>query len=182
MFLKKLKITHKIFSIIATGMIICASFAVLAVVFGQSQSNTFNEQVVPLDNLRKIQANFRELEYKMAGVQSEIVTSIAAAPHLKHTLKDVETIWAALKVHIPDNEEKKKFEEGLEGFKGMSGRLKQAYLNEDDVEELYDEWLDYKPLILKSIDTLAVEKKSEVSDYYEESNKLITKVSTSLPF
>jgi methyl-accepting chemotaxis protein len=177
MFFKKMKITHKIFGIIATGMIMCASFAILAVVFGQSQANTFNEQVVPLDNLRKIQSKFRELEYKMAGVQSEIVTSIAAAPHLEHAMIDIENLWNALTIYMPDTEEKEKFEKGLQGFKGMSGTLKAAYLNEDDIEDLYDEWLDYKPLILKSIDKMAEAKKSEVSNHYEESNKLIIRVS-----
>ena len=109
------------------------------------------------------QADFRELEYKMAGVQAEIVTPIAAASHLEHKLKDVEALWTELKVHISDNEDMKKFEEGFQGFKGMSGALKQAYTNEDDIEDLYDEWLDYKPLMLKSIDKLADEKKNYAS-------------------
>lgn len=173
MFYKKLKITHKIFGIISTGIIISAIFAALALICGQHQVNTFSRQVTPLDHLRKIQLDFREIEYKMAGVQSEIVTSIAAAPHLEHTLKDVEALWGEISSLLPDVEEKEKFEEGLQGFKQLSGRLKEAYLDEKDIAELYDEWLDYKPLILKSIDKLAEEKKSSVNAYYEDNNKFV---------
>lgn len=177
MFIRKLKITHKIMGIIATGIIISMSFAILAVTFGQKQSNTYLEQITPLDNFRKIQLIFRELEFRMAGVMSEIVTPNAAATDLEYSLKQIDSLWNQLDTLTPDGEDKAKFKKGLIDFKGMSGRLINAYSNEDSIEELYDEWLDYKPLILKTIDRLAEEKKNEVNLYYENNNKFVSLIS-----
>ena len=49
---------------------------------GKKQSNTleeiYSQKVVPLDNLRKIQLIFRELEYRMAAVTSDLVAAIGS--------------------------------------------------------------------------------------------------------
>ena len=177
MLIRRLKISHKIFGIIAIGIIISTTFAILSVSIGSRQTNTYSEQVTPLDNLRKIQLYFRELEFRMAGVQAEIVTPTASATHLNYTMRKIETLWEELKDHIPDIEEKGKYEKGYAGFREIAVKLEKAYANEDDIEELYDEWLDYKPLLLKSIDKLSETKKSEVDVSYQKNTKFITTIS-----
>lgn len=67
MFINKLKITHKIAVLIIIGIIISVSFAFLNIVMGSRQidtlENIYDGNVTPLDNLRKIQLSFREIEF-----------------------------------------------------------------------------------------------------------------------
>lgn len=82
MFLLRLKISHKILAVIIAGIIMSASFAGIAIVMGQKQTDTLKEihfeNVTPLNNLRKIQLLFRALEFRMVGVQAEVTTPTAA--------------------------------------------------------------------------------------------------------
>ncbi|MBC8414054.1 methyl-accepting chemotaxis protein, partial [bacterium] len=192
MFINDMKITHKIYAIIAVGIVLCVAFATIAVgivlcvafatiavLYGQNQSDTYNEKVTPLDNLRKIQLSFREIEYRLAGVQASLVTSTASAEHLGYTLQHIDETWLALKPYLTSGEEMGNFDKGFKGFKMLSVKIKEAYYNEDHdlIAELYDEWLDFKPLIMKSIDHLAKTKKDEVHVFFDNNNHMIKKVS-----
>ena len=80
--LKKLKITHKVLSVIIAGIIISSVFALIAVRTGQKQTSTLEsiyiENVTPLDQLRRIQLYFREIDYQMTGVMSDVVAPVGA--------------------------------------------------------------------------------------------------------
>ncbi len=183
MFFKKLKITHKVAVIIITGIIISVSFALLNIVMGNRQINTleniYNGNVTPLDNLRKIQLSFREIEFYMVGVKSDVVSPVGAGKHLEQQLKDIEDLWSEVRETLSDVESKESFEKGFAGFKGTAKKLLPIYMNGEvgKVEGIYDEWLDHKPLIFKNIDKLSEDQKTAVKDYYEGSKGLIIKIS-----
>ncbi|MBI5663746.1 MAG: methyl-accepting chemotaxis protein [Nitrospirae bacterium] len=182
MFFSKLKITHKVTAIIMTGIIISVSFAFLNMVMGNRQidtlENIYNGNVAPLDNLRKIQLSFREIEFYMVGVKSDVVAPVGAGKHLDKQLKDIEALWSETRETLSDAESKESFEKGFTGFKGIAQKLLPIYMNGEveKVEGIYDEWLDYKPLIFKNIDKLSEDRKTAVKDYYEGSKGLIIKI------
>jgi methyl-accepting chemotaxis protein len=184
MFLLRLKISHKILAVIIAGIIMSASFAGIAIIMGQKQTDTLKEihfeNVTPLNNLRKIQLLFRELEFRMVGVQAEVTTPTAAGNHLEDSLKEIEVLWSGVKNGLTENEEKEKFEKGFRGFNAIAPQLKEAYFNEetDNVEEIYDEWLDYKPLIMKSINKFADILTENVEHNYLDNQRVIKKVNT----
>ncbi len=181
MIFKKLKITHKVTIIIVSGIIIAGALAVQNITMGNRQIETletiYNDNVTPLDNLRKIQLSFREIEFYMTGVTSDVVAPIGAGKHLEKQVKDIEILWNDVSGILTDQESKEKFEKGFKGFKQLSVELLKVYFNEEleRVEEVYDEWLDYKPLIIKSIDKLSENQKASVRDNYVNSKELILK-------
>jgi methyl-accepting chemotaxis protein len=189
--LKKLKITHKIIGVIIAGIIIATAFAVGAVLMGENQTNRLEsiylENVRPLDNLRRIQLIFREIEYRMAGVQADIVGAIPSGKHLEKSLKDIDTAWSDVKHAINGykfSEESKKaieaYEKGYKKFKEIANELKKVYADNDPdkVADLYDRYLDYKPVIFRSIDNLAGRLKDDVRKHYEESRENISTIKT----
>ncbi len=179
--LNKLKITHKISIIIMLGIIIGGALAVQNIYSGNKQIGTlesiFNDNVTPLDNLRKIQLSFREIEFYMTGVTSDVVAPIGAGTHLEKQLQDIEILWADVKIKLPDTEEIGNFEKGFKGFKLMASDLLKIYFDErtEEIEDIYDQWLDHKPLIIKSIDKLAENQTVAVKDNYVESKAFIMK-------
>ncbi|MBC8414763.1 MAG: methyl-accepting chemotaxis protein [Nitrospira sp.] len=182
MFLNKLKISHKIIVVITAGILISSAFAVLTVYMGKGQINRlesiYKKNVIPLDNLRRIQMIFRELEFYMTGVTSDVVAPIGAGMHLEKSIADIDQLWIDLQPHLTDEEAKGQFSEGFRGFKKLASELKTIYLNEkiEDVADVYDEWLDFKPLLYKSIDKLADNQKLSVKDYYESATTLILRI------
>ena len=192
MFLKKLKVAHKILAVIIAGIILSVFFASWAVYLGKKETRTlasiYNENVTPLDNLRNIQLMFREVEFRMTGVQADVVAAIGSGTHLKESLSDIETSWENIKSAIIDYElsdEAKEaietYEKGYAGFKGnVAARLLTVYFdnNAAGVPDLYDEWLDYKPLIMKSIDQFAAILKEAVKEQYLGSQRTASKMNT----
>ncbi|RJR20462.1 MAG: methyl-accepting chemotaxis protein, partial [Nitrospiraceae bacterium] len=182
MFINKLKITHKVAVIIITGIIISGSFALLNMTMGNRQIDTlesiYNENVTPLDNLRKIQLSFREIEFYMTGVMADVVAPVGAGKHLEQQLKDIEGLWSEVRQALSDVESREGFEKGFAGFKATAGKLLPVYANGEveKVSGIYDEWLDNKPLIFRSIDQLSENQKTGVKDYYEGSKRLIVKL------
>jgi methyl-accepting chemotaxis protein len=180
--MKRLKITHKIMLIIITGFIMSGSFAFLNTVMGNRQidtlENIYTKNVIPLDNLRKIQLSFREIESYMTGVISDVVAPVGAGKHLEKQLKDIEALWSETRDTLTDAESKEGFERGFAGFKATAEKLLPIYLNGEveKVAGIYDEWLDHKSLIFKSIDKLSEDQKTAVKDYYEGSKGLIIKI------
>ncbi len=192
MLVKRLKISYKIVSIVLAGIIISSTFAAWSIFFGNKQISTLENiyvgNVTPLDNLRKIQLIFRELEFRMTGVQADVIAPIGSAPHLEQSLKDAEAAWEvvsnSLKKRDLSEDAKnaiKTYEKGYKGFKEqIAGELIKVYLNEDldGVADIYDEWLDFKPLIFKSIDKFADILRGKVEAQYLESQETISNTNT----
>ncbi len=192
MFFKKLKISYKILAVIVSGILLSVFFASWSVYSGKKETKTlasiYNENVTPLDNLRNIQLMFREVEFRMTGVQADVVGAIGSGTHLKKSLGNIETSWKNIKSAIRDydlSDDAKKaietYEKGYSGFKGnIAARLLKVYFdnNPGGVPDLYDEWLDYKPLIMKSIDQLAVIMKEAVKEQYLKSQSTTSKMNT----
>ncbi len=189
MFIAKVKITHKILILTVISTIVLITFAVGAILMGQNQIKTLEtiyiDNFIPLDQLRQIQLKFRELEFRMTGAVANMVTPTAAVNHLKTSIKELDQLWQEASPTIRSNkltEDKNKFEEGYKGFKGIVGEIEAAYMkifyDEDTfpMEDVYDEWLDYKPLILKSIDKIAEHQEASVKNYYEKKKHLIHRV------
>jgi methyl-accepting chemotaxis protein len=158
---------------------------------GSKQTNTleniYSNNVIPLDNLRGIQLEFREIEYRMAGVQADVVGAINSGKHLEEALNTIDTLWSESTEQIYSHnlseehlKELGNFQKGYKGFKAVAAKLLTVYSNNqpDEVSDLFDEWLDYKPLIFKSIDSLAGKMKEDVKDYYVESSQGTAKMRT----
>ncbi len=187
----KIKIRDKILFLTALGIIGLVAFSILTVVIGKKQINALEEiyveKVQPLNKLRQIQLIFRELEFRMAGSIADMVTGTAAVSHLKASIKDVDILWEEINVSLSDEglvEDKSKFEKGYKGLKGFSGEIEKAYMkifydgDTEAMEDAYDSWLDFKPLIFKSIDKMVTEQEASVKELYNRKKELTHKVNT----
>ena len=188
MFLQKIKISHKVLIVIISGIIISASFAAWSVLVNKKEATTlasiYNENVTPLNHLKNIQLIFREIEFRMTGVIADVVAPIGSGTHLEQSLKYIDKAWKNAKNNI--NTDKltddaknaiELFEKGHKGFKENIAvqLLKIYYDNEyEGVDDLYDEWLDYKPMVMKSIDKLVVVLNDNVKEHYEESQSTVS--------
>ncbi len=187
MFLNKMKISQKMFCLTMLATLVFLAFTIGIIAMGKKQLDTFEEiysqKVVPLDNLRKMQLIFRELEYRMAAVTADIVAAIGSGEHLKQAIVDIDVLWNDVNDRIINSdlgEDKKKFETGYNGFKKVAVKLEAVYFEDDpeSVPDLIDEYLDFKPLIFKSIDNMAETQEKEVNEYYLEEQKFISKVNS----
>jgi len=184
MFLKNLKISHKILIVIITGIIASSAFALWSIAVAKKGTNTLQniyvKNVIPLDNLRGIQLIFRELEYRMVGVVADAVAAIGSGHHLEESMTNLDALVTDVHNEMKNYnlsedaiKELETFDNGYAGFKTVAARLKKVYLNNepDEVEDLYDEYLDHKPLIFKSIDSLSERLKNNVKAHYEQSQE-----------
>ncbi len=179
MLFNRIKISHKLWSIVVTGLLIFSLFGIYSYKNNQqyikSLHAVYQKELQPLDNLRIIQTEFREIEYQMAGALSDLVSFAGAGEHLKFTTKDINKRWREFEKSFSGLASKeqtkwiKDFEAGLNGFnKNIQPLLLKAYFDEDTdkIEELYERWLDYKPLLIKSIDGLAGTLKKTTEQVY----------------
>ena len=139
--------------------------------------------MVPLNRLRQIQLLFREIEYRMAAVMSELVAPVGAQEHLNVTLPEIRKLWEESRQTLDAtlfSEEIEQFSQGLDGFAGFVPRLLQAYESEDtdQIEEAIDEWYDYKVLVMRSIDTIVSGQEESVALFYEEEKGRIDALTT----
>lgn len=187
--LSGIKIRDKILFLTVVGVIVLIVFSAGAVIMGKKQitvlEGMYTKNLVPLDKLRKIQLIFRETEFRMAGVMTDMIDGTAAVNHLKTSLKEVDSLWEEVKPVMSSEDliaEKNKFDEGYKGYKGMAGHLEMAYMkvfNDRDtgpMKEVYDEWLEYKGLIFKSIDRMVEIQESLANENYVNRKKLINRV------
>jgi methyl-accepting chemotaxis protein len=184
------RISHKIFAVISIGLIFLALYSVGIIFILKSQTSTleiiYKQKVEPLDDLRGMQMMFWELEYRMAAVMSDIISPIGAGNHMKTTLTDIDKKWekvthALLDFHEEEwsGEEVEKFEKGYSQLKaGLFQQLLHVYYddNAEGVSAIYDKYLDYKPLIFKSIDRMVQNQKASVKDYYFKNRKLAAQI------
>ena len=182
MFLKNLKISHKILILIISGVIGSSAFAFWSVKVAKKGTTTLQDiyvkNVIPLDNLRNIQLIFRELEYRLVGVIADSVGAINSGRHLEESMESLETLVSDVHREMADYDlsdeaikELETFDKGNKGFKTVAAKLKKVYLDNqpEEVEDLYEEYLDHKPLIFKSIDSLSERIKNNVKKQYEHS-------------
>ena len=185
MFLKRVKISQKVIGVVILSLVVFITFTIGIIIMGKKQSNTleeiYSQKVVPLDNLRKIQLIFRELEYRMAAVTSDLVAAIGSGEHLKISLNEVDRLWSDVKGKITDDallKDKDNFEKGYSGFKKVAVKLQGVYFsnNPKGVPGLIDEYLDFRPLIFKSIDKMAEAQEKAVMEYYTEKQKIVANI------
>lgn len=188
-FLSSIKIRDKIIFLSLAGIIVFITFSFGAVYIGKKQINTlediYENKIVPLDKLRTIQLVFRETEFRIAGTTADIVTGTAAVTHLKESIKEVDSIWEDIRSSLSEDafaEDMANFDTGYKGFKSISGDLENAYMkifydnNTGPMKDVYDEWLDYKPLIFKAIDHMVEQQEESAKVYYVERKSLINKI------
>ncbi len=184
--LSNVKIRDKILFLAIIGIVVFIVFSAGAVIMGKNQiaadEDMYTKNVLPLDRLRKIQLIFRETEFRMAGVMTDMIDGSAAVNALRASLRDVDSFWEEVKPVLTTEEliaERDKFNKGYKGFKGMSDNLGKAYMkafNDKDMEmmkEVYDEWLEYKGLIFKSIDKMVEIQEVMANESFVNRKKLI---------
>jgi methyl-accepting chemotaxis protein len=187
--LSKVKIRDKILFLTIWSIVIFIAFTVGTVVMGKKQIKTLEDiyvkKVIPLDMMRNIQLTFREMEFRMAGVSADMVTGTAAVTHLKESVKAIDELWEKASSQLTDDsltEEKEKFNKGYKGFKGLAGQIEKGYMKvfydgeTDDMEEAYDEWLDFKPLIFKSIDRMVELQEESIKEFYLHKQAVTDKI------
>ncbi len=189
--LSKIKIRDKIIFLAVSGILVLVAFSVSTIRMGTTQISTLEDiyvkKVMPLDKLRKIQLVFREMEFRMMGAVANVVTGTGAVNHLKVALKNIDVLWKEASSMLTAEtviNDKEKFNRGYKGFKGMAGEFEEAYMKifydgeTDMMEEIYEKWLDYKPLIFKSIDHIVQTQEEAVKDFYIKRKNLINKINT----
>ncbi|GBE34225.1 methyl-accepting chemotaxis protein McpS [bacterium BMS3Bbin06] len=185
MILQNTKISHKLIFMTVTGLVIIGLFACGIVLMGKDQIDAFediyNTKLVPLDNLRNMQLIFREIDYQMVGVISSAESSEESGKHLRKAVKRLAGLWTVTKEKLSSDKilpHEKRFEEALVEFGRMAGQLQAAY-DKDDIDAVdlvHERWLDLKPIIFKTIDTMAEIQKKEVNAFYITRNRTISKV------
>ncbi len=189
--LSRIKIRDKILFLAIVGIAVLVFFTACVVIMGKNQitalESMYTKNVIPLDKLRKIQLIFRETEFRMAGVMTDMIDGTAAVNHLHASLKEVDSLWEDVKPVMSTDEqmaERDKFDKGFKGYKGMAGNLERAYMkvfNDKDtgpMKEVYDEWLEFKGLIFKSIDKMVEIQESMANESYVNRKKLINWVNS----
>ncbi len=187
-----MKISQKILFMTVLAVVVISGLSMLTYSTEQNQVRILDEiyknNVAPLDGMRNMQLAFREIETMMTGVVSDMMAPVGAGEHLKAVMPEIEKQWKATLAAIPEKEkalfraEIARFEKGLEGFRGLVPGLIQGYFDEDSakVEDIYIKWLDYKPLIYKSIDSMADKLKKGVNNIYIEKKEAIEKFNRGL--
>ena len=122
--LSRIKIRDKILFLTVVGIVMFIAFSTQTVVLGKKQihalESIYVEKIIPLDELRKIQLTFREVEFRMAGVISDMVTGTAAVTHLKESIKEVDALWEKAKKELSSEAvaaEREKFERGIKDLR-----------------------------------------------------------------
>ena len=184
-----IKIRDKILFLTVVGILVFIFFSSLTVILGKKQLHTlediYTKKVVPLDKLRKIQLIFREIEFRMPGAMADIVTGTAAVNHMKLSVNELDDLWNEAGATVPEEtlgKEKANFIKGFNGYKSMTGKFDKAYMKlfydgeAGMMEDVYDEWLDHKPLIFKSIDKIVEFQELSIETFYEETKGMISKI------
>ncbi len=183
-----IKISHKMTFMMVSVLLVFAGLTFTTYKMGGRQVETldtiYKDNVLPLDELRNIQLMFREIEFRMTGVASDMIASPGAGEHLKLALSSIDKSWKKVKSSLSGTDgnlygkEIKEFEQGLAGFRILVPGLVNVYFDEDTakIDDYYNRWLDFKPLIFKSIDSLAKKVKDGVNRIYLKKKASITRL------
>ena len=116
---------------------------------------------------------------------ADIVTGTAAVNHMKLSVNELDDLWNEAGATVPEEtlgKEKANFIKGFNGYKSMAGKFDKAYMKlfydgeAGMMEDVYDEWLDHKPLIFKSIDKIVEFQELSIETFYEETKGMISKI------
>lgn len=183
--LKNIKISHKLMFMTLAALLVLLLFGLVSVYMGKSQLRSlkivYNEKMVPLDNLRKMQLIFREIDYQMVGVISAAESSQKAAEHLDRAVSELKRIWKETKpllVHSELDSLAKTFEENLKGFYDLSGKLREAYISDDidSVDLVHEQWIDLKKKIFQAVDNIAKKQQGLTEQFYRQKKEMINRV------
>ena len=183
--LKNIKISHKLMFMTLAALLVLLLFGLVSVYMGKSQLRSlkivYNEKMVPLDNLRKMQLIFREIDYQMVGVISAAESSQKAAEHLDRAVSELKRIWKETKpllVHSELDSLAKAFEKNLKGFYDLSGKLREAYISDDidSVDLVHEQWIDLKKKIFQAVDNIAKKQQGLTEQFYRQKKEMINRV------
>ncbi len=183
--LKNVKISHKLVFMTVAALVVLLLFGGIGIYMGKSQleslRSVYNEKMTPLDNLRRMQLIFRELDYQMVGVISAAESSQKAAVHLEKSLRKLNQIWNETEAQLASAEfggEVANFKKNLKSFYGLAKQLKDAYKSDDidSVDLVHEQWIDLKSKIFKAVDNIAERQKELTEEYYNQKKQLINRV------
>ena len=183
--LRKAQIFGRIMLIVGASSLLFLAIMGSSLLFSSDQISVletiYERKVTPLDKIRRMQLLYREIEYRMAAIASDFITSPGSAEHLKMAQEEVTQLWKEVEPSLRDPRMAasiEKFQLGRKGFDPMAAELVEIYLNEDidQVFDYYDLWLDHKPLIIFSLDELVVILSEDVGRYYVDQKGFITQM------
>jgi len=187
--LSGVKIRNKIFFLTIAGILVFAVFASGAFILGQHEMTTlqkmYNDQVIPLKNLRKIQLHFKEIESGMTESIAGVNDSADSVNHLRRWVKEIDSLWQKTAPHLPEetfSAEKKKFSKGYKTFHDMLDTIENAYISiarENDnqaMKKVFIEWGKERPLVMESIDRMLDIHDDLIKESYQTRIGLIEKV------
>jgi methyl-accepting chemotaxis protein len=183
------KIRNKIFFLTIAGILVFILFSLGAYIVGKSEiralERMYASDVVPLDNLRKIQLAFREIESEMERAMAGTIDGTEAVTHLKASAKEIDALWDKTSPRLSAetlSDEKEKFINGYKGFNGMVNEIESAYLKLsrdnyiEPIKNAYNEWLKFKPLAIQSTDRMVVAQGEALRHCFTKRTELINKV------
>ena len=180
--LRKTHIFGRIMLVVGASSLLFLAIMGSSLIFSSGQIHVletiYESKVTPLDKMRRMQLLYREVEYRMAAIASDMITSPGSAEHLKLVQAEVGQLWQEVLPELADprmQEAVEKYERGRSGFEPMAVQMIEIYLNEDidSVFDYYDQWLDYKPLIIFSLDQLVEMLSEDVQHYYTDQKNFI---------
>jgi methyl-accepting chemotaxis protein len=187
--LSGVKIRNKIFFLTIAGILVFILFSLGAFIIGKNEiralERMYANDLIPLDNLRKIQLAFREIESGMVRVLAGTIDGTGEVKHLKASAKKINTLWdktSPLLSAETMSDEKEKFTKGYKSFNGLVNAIESAYLKvsrDNDIEPLkntYNEWLQYKPLAIRSTDRMAAAQGEVLRHCFTKRMELINTV------
>lgn len=178
--MKIFTLSGKIISLSVVATFFLIGIAIFSIYQSNEQIKTLHSidnDMETIDNLRKIQVIFREVEGRMTSVISEMNPGLASAIHIKKVAGETKEIWEKTKQNLPQTPEYNSADEALQKFQQFSVDLEDIYRNKypQDVVQMYEErWVFLKPKILKYIDKVVEEKNAEFDTFIQkeqESNK-----------
>jgi methyl-accepting chemotaxis protein len=187
--LSGVKVRNKIFFLTIAGIFVFILFSLGGLIVGKSEiralERMYANDVVPLENLRKIQLAFREIESGMGRAMAGTIKGTEEVKHLKASAKEIDTLWGQTSPRLLAetlSDEKEKFTKGYKGFNGMVNAIESAYLKlsrDNDIEPIknaYNEWLKFKPIAIQSTDRMAVAQGDVLRHCFTKRIKLINKI------
>ncbi len=169
----------------ASALFVLSLLGIVSIYMGRSQlkslQSVYNEKLIPLDNLRKMQLILREIDYQMVGVISAAEASEQAAEHLQKAIKELKNLWKNTKLSLITSDLKGQaeiFEAYLDKFYTLAIKLRQAYLSDDidSVDLVHEEWLDLKDKIFHAVDTIAEKQKTLSEAFYRHKKEMINRI------
>jgi methyl-accepting chemotaxis protein len=150
----------KLAALVITGV----AFALAADVFAHwmgrqgalSVAAIYEDTILPLAHLQRIEAFVREVELRIPGVAMGMFSGPGSKAYVDSALPEVRRSWARFKGQARDDKTAglvNDLEQAWGKFEAVLPRLQAAFAAEDKktLEDLGSEWLDLKPTLLKPL-------------------------------